>query len=513
MRLVQRLLISHALLTTVLLGAAAFAVVALVRMTSLLTEIREEHLGKVQEEEAVHQATWGIEVAARHSILACERDPTVGPQVASAMQTSLLRLEALLAKYGEAIQPNIRDTAENYRTYARYVIEENTCARLFDPSMREKRLSWDENLTDAWIAIVHSLHEVVLQREAEAYAIGATAISVGLVFGVLAVLAAWGVARWMARGVTRPLELLTTQARQVGQGNFSPITQVGGPLEVEELTSELERMRARLAEIDQLKDAFVASVSHDLRTPLTRLRAALGLMADGTTGPLNEQQRRVVELARSACEREIRLVSALLDMSRVKSGKALRREAGCLLDDVLLRAIEDVRSEADAAGVQLELRTEGTLAPASLDAALIERAVANLLGNAIRVSSPGQRVRMVRTVTQEGPPGHAASASSWARVVVRDEGPGVPPEVRDRLFEHFFTSPVGNNASSPPGIGLGLPLAREMMRMHGGEVAFLDEPGPGAAFAVWIPLDRSTPPRYSSEATPSSPSPSDRSPA
>ncbi|AKJ02636.1 two-component system sensor histidine kinase GlrK [Archangium gephyra] len=510
MRLVQRLLISHSLLTAVLLGAAGFAVVALVRMTSLLTELREEHLGQVQEEEAVHQAAWGIEVAARHAILACERDPGIGPEAAVSLKTALRQLELLLARHGDAIQPSIRNTAQEYRAYARYVSEENTCARLFEPALREKRLIWDENLTDAWIALVRSLHEMVLEREAEAYAIGATAIGVGLIFGALAVFAAWGVARWMARGVTRPLELLATQARRVGQGNFAPISPVEGPLEVQELASELERTRARLAEIDQLKDAFVASVSHDLRTPLTRLRAALGLMADGTTGPLNAQQRRVIELARSACEREIRLVSALLDMSRVKSGKALRLEAGCLLDDVLVRAMEDTRAEAEEAGVQLELEKEGALSPASLDAALIERAVANLLGNAIRVSSRGQKVRMIRTVTQEGPPGPTASGT-WARVVVRDEGPGVRPEVRDRLFEHFFTSPVGNTAH-PPGIGLGLPLAREMMRAHGGEVAFLDEPGQGAAFAVWIPLDGPASLRYAAEATPS-PSPSARSPA
>ena len=510
MRLVQRLLISHSLLIAFLLGAAGFSVVALVRMTSLLTELREEHLGQVQEEEAVHQAAWGVEVAARHAILACERDPSFGPKAAVSLKTALRQLELLLARYGDAIQPSIRNTAHEYRAYARYVSEENTCARLFEPALREKRLLWDENLTDAWIALVRALHEMVLEREAEAHAIGATAIGVGLLFGALAVFTAWGVARWMARGVTRPLELLATQARQVGQGNFAPIHPVSGPLEVQELASELERTRARLAEIDQLKDAFVASVSHDLRTPLTRLRAALGLMADGTTGPLNAQQRRVIELARSACEREIRLVSALLDMSRVKSGKALRREAGCLLDDVLVRAMEDTRAEADEAGVQLELEKEGALSPASLDAALIERAVANLLGNAIRVSSRGQKVRMIRTITQEGPPGHTASGT-WARVVVRDEGPGVRPEVVDRLFEHFFTSPVGNTAQ-PPGIGLGLPLAREMMRAHGGEVAFLDEPGPGAAFAVWIPLDGPASLRYAAEATPS-PSPSARSPA
>ncbi|SEL66192.1 two-component system, NtrC family, sensor histidine kinase GlrK [Stigmatella aurantiaca] len=509
MRLVQRLLISHSLLTAILLGAAGFAVVALVRMTSLLTEIREEHLSKVQEEEAVHQAAWGVEVAARHAILACERDSNAGPEVALSLKESLRQLELLLSHHGDAIQPSIRNSAEDYRDYARYVSEENTCTRLFDPELRQKRLIWDENLTDAWITIVRSLLQEVLKREAEAYAIGATAIGVGSIFGALAMFAAWGVARWMARGVTRPLELLATQAQQVGQGNFAPIEPVGGPLEVQELASELERTRARLAEIDHLKDAFVASVSHDLRTPLTRLRAALGLMADGTTGPLNAQQRRVIDLARSACEREIRLVSALLDMSRVKSGKALRREAGCLLDDVLLRALEDMQGEAEEAGVQLELEKEGPLSPASLDAALIERTVANLLGNAIRVSSRGQKVRMLRTVTQEGPPGHTASGT-WARVVVRDEGPGVRPEVRNRLFEHFFTSPVGNTAN-PPGIGLGLPLAREMMRAHGGDVAFLDEPGPGAAFALWIPLEGPASLRYAPEATPSA-SPDARSP-
>jgi two-component system sensor histidine kinase GlrK len=511
MRLAQRLLISHSLFTAMLLGSAAFSVVALVRMTTLLTEIRQEQLGAVQEEEAVHQAAWAIEVAARHALLACEGDLSAGPRVAASLRESMHPLESLLARYGDSVQPSIRTTAQHYLSYARHVSEADTCTRLLEPSLRKQRLDWDENLTDAWIALVHSLHEVLLAREAEAYAIGATALGVELVFGCLAVLAAWGVARWMARGVTRPLELLALQARRVGQADFSPIAPLEeGPLEVRELAAELERSRARLAEFDQLKDAFVASVSHDLRTPLTRLRSALGLIADGTTGPLNEQQRRVVELARSACEREIRLVSALLDMSRVKSGKALRREAGCSLDVVLHQAMEDMRGEAELAGVQLELEAEGTMAPASLDAVLIERAVANLLGNAIRASSRGQRVRMVRTVTQEGPPGHAASGT-WARVVVRDEGPGVRPEVRDRLFEHFFTSPMGNNTASP-GMGLGLPLAREMMRAHGGEVLFLDEPGPGAAFALWVPLERPTPPSAASEA-PASAASSGRSPA
>ncbi|MDC0708828.1 HAMP domain-containing sensor histidine kinase [Stigmatella sp. ncwal1] len=489
MRLAQRLFISHFLLTAVLLGAAGFAGVALVRITALLTSVREEQFGTLQEEEALHQASWEVEVAARQGILACEQGPSAGQNVADAMRSNLVELDRLLAEHHTAASPSLVQAAKDYREYAHQVAQGDACALLLSPELREQRLVFDLRLTEAWISSIHSLHQAVKEREAEAYAIGATAIVVGGVLGGFALLAAWGVARWVARGVTQPLALLTAQAHQVGQGDFTPLRPVKGPDEVQTLSTELERMRERLGELGRLKDAFVASVSHDLRTPLTRLRAALGLMADGTAGPLTEQQQRMLALASSACEREIRLVTALLDMSRLKSGKALRCESGCRLDDILHRALENVQAEAEEAGVQLKLDAEGSTPPATLDPVLIERSLTNLLSNAIRASSEGQRVHVVRTLSEQGAP-ERSGPGPWAQIIVRDEGPGVPSEVRSRLFEPFFTRPVGTRGA-PPGIGLGLPLAREMMRAHGGDVALLDEPAPGATFALWVALDRS----------------------
>ncbi len=496
MRLAHRLLISHALLTAALLGAAAFSVVAIVRMTSLLTEVREEQLGGVIKEEAVHQAAWGVEVAARQGLFACEHSPQEVPAAAATIKQRVSHLDALLRRHGEATQPLLLRAAEGFKTYAHHILAGDTCDRLQNAALRNERLYLAEQLTDAWINTTLALHSAIRQREKRAHDIGSSAIAVGLTLGALAVIAAWAVARWVAQGVTRPLGQLSALAHRVGDGNFAPLPAVSGPSEIRALWADLDRMRGRLSELDQLKDAFVASASHDLRTPLARLRTAIGLLADGTTGPLTAQQQRVVELARVACEREIRLVTALLDLTRVQAGKAVRRDEGCRLDDLIERAVEEVNELAEERGTELVVLAEGTTPPASLDAALVERSLVSLMTNAVRVSSPGQRVYVTRTLSPQGPNGEPGT---WARVEVRDEGPGVPEDARPRVFEPFFTRAVG--AADADGLGLGLPLAQRMMRALGGDVLLLANANPGARFALVFPMGLGVPASTTTETT------------
>ncbi|MCP3104402.1 ATP-binding protein [Myxococcus sp. K15C18031901] len=496
MRLAHRLLISHALMTAVLLVAAAFSGVAIVRMTSLLTEVREEQLGGVINEEAVHQAAWSVEVAARQGLFACEHNAGDVPAAADVLRQRLASLEELITRYGMSTQPLLLRAAEGFRTYASHILEGDTCERLQNPVLRNERLRLAEQLTDAWINTTLALHSAIRQREQRAREIGSSAIAVGLTLGAMAVVAAWVVARWVAQGVTRPLGQLSSLAHRVGDGNFAPLPAVSGPSEVRALWADLDRMRGRLSELDQLKDAFVASASHDLRTPLARLRTAIGLLADGTTGPLTAQQQRVVELARVACEREIRLVTALLDLTRVQAGKAVRRDEGCRLDDVITRAVEEVSELAEERGALLVLQAEGTTPPASIDAALVERSLVSLMTNAVRVSAPGQRVFVTRTLSAHGPEGEPGT---WARVEVRDEGPGVPEDARPRVFEPFFTRAVG--AANADGLGLGLPLAQRMMRALGGDVLLLENANPGARFALVLPLGLGVPASTTTDTT------------
>jgi two-component system, NtrC family, sensor histidine kinase GlrK len=152
---------------------------------------------------------------------------------------------------------------------------------------------------------------------------------------------------------------------------------------------------------------------------------------------------------------------------------------------VCLSAVRDEEIEAREAGVDIGVDISGDVPPALLDTVLVERAIANVVRNAVSVSKKGQCVFVRRDVLFEGPDGNQGS---WARIAVKDEGPGIPPEIRAVLFNAFVTHGLD---SSPKrvGIGLGLALAREIARAHGGDIVASDDTAKGAVFHIWIPLE------------------------
>lgn len=499
-RLISLLVISHTVLALILAVALGILLAALGTIYGLMGEVREQQLGTISEEEQLHRDAWALEVAARHGIDACEQGAP-DQQVADSLAVPLRQLRESMRRFGPRAEPRLRALMERYEHFAAQAIAGNTCARLRSAEARRQRLLLDEELTTVWIDRLYVLHHAIDQKEEQARRIGARAITAGASLVLLALLTMVALTRWIALGVTAPLAGLARAARRVGRGDFSPIPQVRGPIEVVELSLELDRMRAHLAEIDSLKQGFLASVSHELRTPLTKLREALSLLSDGTAGPLTERQRNIVAIAQGACEREIHIVSTLLDLSRLRAGGPLKLEPGQSLDDAIEVAISEERAEAERRRVSIEVTMPGTAPLAMLDGPLVERAIANLVRNAVSVSPPGERVTVTRDVLNHGPQGEPGT---WACVRVRDHGPGVPDEIRDHLFEPFVT----HRLSARPGqigIGLGLTLAREVARAHGGDVRLANEQHPGATFEIWLPLRTST--------MPVSPSPGSHPPA
>lgn len=485
MRLTWRLIWSHGMLAMILLVGVAITLAGLMRMNDLIAEVKDD-LAEFEQQENLHRAAWAIETAARHGMAACEADPGAEANVEERLRRAAARLHRSREGH-DRVEPRMTAVARGYEQFVTHVTEEDTCSRLQATDVARRRLALEEELTDAWMNKLHALRLTIDEKEASAQRTGALAVRAGVTLGLLALTAAVVAARWMARGVTDPLQTLSGHAARVGEGDFSPLPSIRGPYEVQQLHRDLDGMRARLAELDQLKQAFLASVSHDLRTPLAHLREALGLLSDGTTGPLNSRQQRVVSLAYRACEREIRLVSALLDLSRIRAGRPVQRKEGQRIDEVIDNAIEHVRDAAGRADVRVVVDRTAAVPPAPLDTVLVESAIVNVLTNAISASGPDAAVEVERIVTSEGPPGaDGTRAGSWLRIVIRDHGPGVPAEVQGRLFEPFFTRPT--RPGSRYGVGLGLPLAREMVRAHGGDVAFLELSGSGAAFAIWLPL-------------------------
>jgi two-component system, NtrC family, sensor histidine kinase GlrK len=489
MRLVSRLVLSHALPVGVMLCALLVMLGSLAQISSSLKEVRDAELGSLNTEEAVHRAAWAVEVAMRHSAVDCEHGRT-SDEAARVIRRRHRELDAVLEAAGKPVRDSILEPVRGYQALASRVAEGNTCADLLTTTTRLERERLDEKLTDAWISRTFELHSALLRKDEESGRAAASALRSGIVLAFVACVVSVLLAQRLARTVTNPLASLSSSVRRVGQGDFTVTIEARGPREVCELAEEMEAMRRRLAELESLKQGFLASVSHEMRTPLTKIREALALLSDGAGGKLNERQARIVQIAQMACEREIRTVTTLLDLSRLRAGAPLQRKPGASVDEVLWSAVGDEESEARERGVVLDVETAGEAAKANLDMVLVERAIANVLRNAVAVSQKGQRVRIRRDLVPEGPGGRGGP---WARISVADEGPGIPSEIRSVLFDAFVTHSV---ESSPKrvGIGLGLALAREIARAHDGEIEASNEGEGGAVFRIWLPLETTVKP-------------------
>jgi two-component system sensor histidine kinase KdpD len=236
-------------------------------------------------------------------------------------------------------------------------------------------------------------------------------------------------------------------------------------LEREALTREVVETSA-LRRSDEVKTAVLRSVSHDLRSPLTAILAA----ADALGSPALEEddQHDLAEAIATESRRLARLVDQLLDLSRLQAGSAEPRQDWTSLDEIVRAAVEDVG--IDGARVRLAIDPELPLIRA--DAAQLQRAVANLLENALRYG--GDRPVSVR------------ARATGGRVLMRvvDQGPGIPPAEHERIFTPFYRAP----GAAGGGSGLGLAIVRGLIEANGGHVRVESLPGQGTSFVVELPL-------------------------
>ena len=225
----------------------------------------------------------------------------------------------------------------------------------------------------------------------------------------------------------------------------------------------------RLRTLDDMKNTFLEAVSHDLRTPLTSiLGSALTLERSRMELPPEDALDMVGRIASNARKLE-RLLSDLLDLDRLQRGIVSPTRRATDLDEFVRRAV----GESDTKGRTVELDIEPGTVP--IDQAKTERILENLLSNSIRHTPPEARI-WVRARPQQG----------GVLLVVEDDGPGVPEELREEIFEPFRQAP-GSSSEHSPGVGIGLSLVRRFAELHGGRAWAEERPGGGAAFHVFLP--------------------------
>ncbi len=293
---------------------------------------------------------------------------------------------------------------------------------------------------------------------------------VGAAAGVALALAC---AHLLARGTTKPLREMAAVASAMARGEHARQVPVTSNDEVGELAKAFNRMTAELAETDRLRRELVANVSHELRTPLGALQAILENVVDGVSEPDPETLRTMLAQTR----RLGRLVTQLLDLSRLEAGEQPFDMRPFALRDVLESAAREARLHApDDIVFSIE-------APAGLqadgDPERIHQVVMNLVDNAVRYSPR---------------PGHVAlrafSAADHTIVLeVDDEGPGIPSEERERVFERFYRGD-GRRGADGGGAGLGLAIARWIVDLHGGAIRAEQREPHGAHIVVTLPEAR-----------------------
>jgi signal transduction histidine kinase len=245
--------------------------------------------------------------------------------------------------------------------------------------------------------------------------------------------------------------------------------------ELEATYRKLEASHARLREVDQLKSDFLGNVSHELRTPLAAVKGYVDNLLDGVAGPLADRPRHYLGRVRDNTDRLGRMVSDLLDLTRIEAGKIELIPRALPVADLLVDAVDGLRHLADERRIRLV--SDLAACPAVwADPDRLHQVLTNLLANAIKFSPPGGRVAITARADTEG----------LVRFAVEDTGPGITPAERERVFDKFYQ--VGRVESErPPGTGLGLTIARHLVELHGGRIWVEDAPHGGAAFVILLP--------------------------
>jgi two-component system sensor histidine kinase MprB len=275
----------------------------------------------------------------------------------------------------------------------------------------------------------------------------------------------------VARNGLRPVRRLTSDVERLARTEELAPLRVEGDDEVARLAAAFNQMIGALSASRDRQRQLVADAGHELRTPLTSLRTNLDLLtqADDAGGLPADARAELLEDVRAQIEELTTLIGDLMELARDDPATSVSDPLD--LGDVVDRALERVRRRAPGITFEVDLRPwwlDG-------DAGALERAVANLLDNAVKWSPPGGTIRVFL---------------GGGTLTVDDEGPGIPAEDLPHVFDRFFRS---DESRSMPGSGLGLAIVRQVAERHGGTVTAGAAPGGGARLTLTLP-GRDVPP-------------------
>lgn len=276
----------------------------------------------------------------------------------------------------------------------------------------------------------------------------------------------------LGRGLSKRIKTIESAVARIGEGNTGVRLKPLGGDEIGRLSQGVNKMAERLEEIDRLKKDFVASVTHELRSPLGAIESYVSRMLAG--GALREEDRQGLSRILNNVNRLSHFVSNLLQMAKIERGKLDFMPK----DSALAPIIEDGAlffvSSARQSGINLECRVDSNIPVLRLDPDLVSHVLANFISNALKFTRSGGSI----FVTLE-------KLDGWAECSVRDTGIGLEAKDIKRIFAPFERV---RNPLKATGVGLGLAISKSIIEMHHGEIGVTSKPGEGSRFYFRLPL-------------------------
>ncbi len=256
------------------------------------------------------------------------------------------------------------------------------------------------------------------------------------------------------------------------------VKQVSLPLESALFYEELKKTNVKLEKLERLKSEFISIVSHELRTPITSIKSSLDMLLSGRMGGISDTQGNFLSLAQRNIDRLSGIINDLLDLSKIEAGKMEYRFAPCNIIEPVKFVLSSFEHLAKKKNIAIKLETGTEELKVNGDTARIEQVVSNLVSNAIKFTPENGEIRV-----------KIEEIGDRAKVSLTDNGIGIKKEDMPKVFDKFqqiessLTRKVG-------GTGLGLPIAKQLVEAHGGEIWFESEFEKGSTFSFIIPVLR-----------------------
>ena len=294
-----------------------------------------------------------------------------------------------------------------------------------------------------------------------------------LAAAVISFLLTFALAYLFAYSLTKPLQEMSRLTKQYAKGDFSERIQIEGNDELQDLAASLNHMADSLAILDESRQSFVANVSHELKTPMTSIAGFVDGILDGTIP--KEKERHYLQIVSKEVKRLAHLVVTMLTLSKIEAGEEELHYSETDLRSLLFNALLSFEDAIDEAGYQIEGFETMPQAVVMADEELLFQVCYNLFDNAVKFTNPGGVIR----VAIENYPGRAI-------VHISNSGKGLSEKECKRIFERFYKVDQ-SRSEHVKGVGLGLNLAQNIVRLHGGDIRVESEEGGMTTSSFWLP--------------------------